>query len=39
MGTVYKALDREVEHLSALKLIRSEMAANPVILARFKQNC
>jgi len=26
-----------VEHFVALKLIRSEMAANPVILARFKQ--
>jgi len=37
MGTVYKALDREVEHFVALKLIRSEMAANPAILARFKQ--
>src|SRR6266850_1323717 len=37
MGTVYKALDREVDHLVALKLIRAEMAANPVILARFKQ--
>jgi eukaryotic-like serine/threonine-protein kinase len=37
MGTVYKALDREVEHFVALKLIRSEMAANPMILARFKQ--
>src|SRR6266404_1381325 len=37
MGTVYKALDREVDHLVALKLIRSEMAANPAILARFKQ--
>src|SRR6266446_5295223 len=37
MGTVYKALDREVDHLVALKLIRPEMAANPAILARFKQ--
>src|SRR5882724_4337383 len=37
MGTVYKALDREVDHLVALKLIRPDMAANPVILARFKQ--
>jgi eukaryotic-like serine/threonine-protein kinase len=37
MGTVYKALDREVQHLVALKLIRPEMAAHPVILARFKQ--
>jgi eukaryotic-like serine/threonine-protein kinase len=37
MGAVYKARDREVEHLVALKLIRSEMANHPVILARFKQ--
>src|SRR5256885_10731707 len=37
MGTVYKALDREVDHLVALKLIRAEMAAHPIILARFKQ--
>ncbi|HEY1424157.1 MAG TPA: tetratricopeptide repeat protein, partial [Candidatus Acidoferrum sp.] len=37
MGTVYKAMDREVEHLVALKLIRSDMAEEPVILARFKQ--
>lgn len=37
MGTVYKALDREVDHIVALKLIRPEMAANPAILARFKQ--
>jgi tetratricopeptide (TPR) repeat protein len=37
MGTVYKALDREVDHLVALKLIRPDMAANPAILARFKQ--
>jgi len=37
MGAVYKARDREVEHLVALKLIRPEMASHPVILARFKQ--
>lgn len=37
MGTVYKAMDREVEHLVALKLIRPDMAEEPVILARFKQ--
>src|SRR2546427_2334138 len=37
MGTVYKALDREVDHLVALKLIRPEMAVHPAILARFKQ--
>ena len=37
MGTVYKALDREVDHFVALKLIRPEMAAHPAILGRFKQ--
>src|SRR6266478_5305522 len=37
MGTVYKALDREVDHIVALKLIRPEMAVHPAILARFKQ--
>ncbi len=37
MGTVYKALDREVDHLVALKLIRTEMANHSVVLARFKQ--
>jgi serine/threonine protein kinase/tetratricopeptide (TPR) repeat protein len=37
MGTVYKGLDREVDHIVALKLIRPEMAAHPAILARFKQ--
>src|SRR4029077_14017243 len=37
MGAVYKALDRTVERTVALKLIRPEMASNPAILARFKQ--
>jgi eukaryotic-like serine/threonine-protein kinase len=37
MGSVYKALDREVERTVALKLIRPELASNPAILARFKQ--
>jgi tetratricopeptide (TPR) repeat protein/predicted Ser/Thr protein kinase len=37
MGTVYKAWDREVEHLVALKLIRTDLADEPVVLARFKQ--
>jgi eukaryotic-like serine/threonine-protein kinase len=37
MGTVYKATDRQVDHIVALKLIRPEMAAHPAILARFKQ--
>ena len=37
MGAVYKALDREVDRTVALKLIRPELASNPAILARFKQ--
>jgi len=37
MGAVYKALDRSVEQSVALKLIRPELASNPAILARFKQ--
>jgi Flp pilus assembly protein TadD/predicted Ser/Thr protein kinase len=37
MGAVYKAADREVDRLVALKVIRPEMASNPEILARFKQ--
>ena len=37
MGAVYKAQDREVERTVALKLIRPELASNPAILARFKQ--
>jgi eukaryotic-like serine/threonine-protein kinase len=37
MGAVYKAQDRELDRPVALKLIRQEMASNPAILARFKQ--
>ena len=37
MGAVYKAMDRELGRPVALKLIRPELAANPAILARFKQ--
>jgi tetratricopeptide (TPR) repeat protein/predicted Ser/Thr protein kinase len=37
MGAVYKAADREVDRVVAVKVIRPEMAANPEILARFKQ--
>src|SRR5215469_5304567 len=37
MGAVYKAYDREVELTVAIKLIRPELASNPAILARFKQ--
>ncbi|MBZ5631002.1 MAG: protein kinase, partial [Acidobacteriia bacterium] len=37
MGAVYKAKDVEVDRLIALKLIRPELAGNPAILQRFKQ--
>ena len=37
MGSVYKAMDRELNRPVALKLIRPQLAANPSILARFKQ--
>ena len=37
MGAVYRAADREVQRTVALKVIRPEMASDPEILARFKQ--
>src|SRR5689334_19581910 len=37
MGTVYKARDREVDRIVALKVIRPELAGHPEILQRFKQ--
>jgi len=37
MGAVYKAKDLALERLVALKVIRPELAGNPDILARFKQ--
>ena len=37
MGAVYKARDRELDRFVALKVIRPELASNPAILARFKQ--
>jgi eukaryotic-like serine/threonine-protein kinase len=37
MGAVYHARDREVNRMVALKVIRPEMAGNPAILERFKQ--
>lgn len=37
MGAVYKAHDRELDRVVALKLIRSDLASNPAIVARFKQ--
>lgn len=37
MGAVYKALDRELDKFVALKVIRGDLADNPDILQRFKQ--
>jgi serine/threonine protein kinase/tetratricopeptide (TPR) repeat protein len=37
MGAVYKAADRELDRFVALKVIRPELASNPSMLARFKQ--
>jgi len=37
MGRVYKAWDRELEKVIALKTIRGEQASNPEVLKRFKQ--
>jgi tetratricopeptide (TPR) repeat protein/predicted Ser/Thr protein kinase len=37
MGAVYKARDREVDRLVALKVIRPELAMHPDVLRRFKQ--
>jgi tetratricopeptide (TPR) repeat protein/predicted Ser/Thr protein kinase len=37
MGTVYKATDRELDRSVALKTIRPELASNPAIIKRFKQ--
>lgn len=37
MGAVYQARDRELDRLIALKVIRPELATDPGILQRFKQ--
>ncbi len=37
MGAVYKAADRELDRFVALKIIRPQLASDPSILVRFKQ--
>jgi eukaryotic-like serine/threonine-protein kinase len=37
MGAVYKARDTELDRLVAIKLIRPDLASNPEVLRRFKQ--
>lgn len=37
MGSVYKAFDRELEELIALKLIRRDLLENAELVARFRQ--
>jgi tetratricopeptide (TPR) repeat protein len=37
MGAVYKARDCELDRMVALKVIRPQLASNPDVLARFKQ--
>ena len=37
MGAVYQARDTELERTIALKLIRPDLATNPMVLKRFKQ--
>ena len=37
MGAVYKAKDREVNQIVALKVIRPDLANSPAIIERFKQ--
>src|SRR5205823_174478 len=36
MGAVYRARDRELDEIVALKVIRDELAADPAVLERFR---
>lgn len=37
MGAVFKAMDRQLDRLVAVKVIRPELAGHPTVLHRFKQ--
>lgn len=37
MGQVYRAIDRELDEVVALKLLKPKLSSDPVVIARFKQ--
>src|SRR6185436_9157874 len=37
MGQVYKAIDRELDEVVALKLLKPKLSSDPIVIARFKQ--
>ncbi len=37
MGQVYRAIDRELDEVIALKLLKPKLSSDPVVIARFKQ--
>jgi serine/threonine-protein kinase len=37
MGQVYRAIDRELDEVVALKLLKPRLSSDPVVIARFKQ--
>ena len=37
MGQVYKAIDRELDEVVALKLLKPKLSSDPVVISRFKQ--
>src|SRR5262249_15561196 len=39
MGTVYRALDPQTGQAVAVKILAAEVAADPVLLRRFEQEC